>query len=61
MPVGHVKNAPSITLHTGQGERKGQSARQTVRDGDRDKTTEISLLIEAGNQKSGNAYDFWNV
>lgn len=24
MPVGHVKTAPSITLHTGQGERDRQ-------------------------------------
>lgn len=29
MPVGHVKTAPSITLHTGQGERYRQTDRQT--------------------------------
>ena len=28
MPVGHVKTAPSITLHTGQRERERQTDRQ---------------------------------
>lgn len=44
MPVGHVKTAPSITLHTGQGERDRQreTDRQagTVRDGGRGRQRE---------------------
>lgn len=31
MPVGHVKTAPSITLHTGQGERDRQTDRKGKR------------------------------
>lgn len=31
MPVGHVKTAPSITLHTGQGERDRQTERKGKR------------------------------
>lgn len=39
MPMGHVKTAPSITLHTGQGERDRQRETdrptEKVRDGGR--------------------------
>lgn len=31
MPVGHVKTAPSITLHTGQGERDRQRETDRLR------------------------------
>lgn len=37
MPVGHVMTAPSITLHTGKGERYRQTDRQRVRERERER------------------------
>lgn len=48
MPVGHVKTAPSITLHTGQGERDtgGEADRHSrfEKERDRDRSTEAQDL-----------------
>lgn len=46
MPMGHVKTAPSITLHTGQGERERQ--RQTDRQWrwEKEGETETDIGIE---------------
>ena len=57
MPVGHVKTAPSITLHTGQGERDrekeevGDGWGETETNMGRESCVDTNNMIEVMSQK----------